>query len=117
MAELVFDTRDNYQKIYLDDSVTLSVANPNTSTSTTISHNLGYHPNVRVWFTTASGYISTAVSDAAASALNFLNSEYTNRACHYKTTTTGLVLTLYRGVTVGTTRTATIYYRIYLDGQ
>jgi hypothetical protein len=115
MAELEFDTRVNYQKKYLDGSADLSVANPSASTSTTITHNLGYIPNVRVWFLNGDNNMSTAVTDAAGSNLSPITSAYTQRSCYYKVNTTSLVITFNRTVTVGTTRTTTVYYRIYLD--
>lgn len=116
MAELTFDSRLNYQKIYLEGSVNLSVANPSTRTSTTITHNLGYIPNVRVWFLNGDGKISTAVSDAAGSNLYPLTAAYTQQSCYYMANSTTLTITYARGVTTGTTRSTTVYYRIYLDG-
>lgn len=114
MAELAFDSRLNYQKVFLNDSVTLTVADPNQRASTTITHSLGYIPNVRVWYTDANGDIATANADAG----NFLypvTTIFKNRFCYYTVTTTGLTLYFDRGITSGTTQTATIYYRIYLD--
>lgn len=115
MAELNFDSRVNYQKVYLNDTVDLSVANPNSSTSTTITHGLGYIPNVRVWFTNADGRISTAISDAGGSNLYPVTTAYANRSCFYTVNSNSLIITFSRGVTAGTTRTTTVYYRIYLD--
>lgn len=117
MAELNFDSRVNYQKIYLQDTVALSVADPNSTAAATITHPLGYIPNVRVWFTNGGGNISTAVTDAAGSNLYPLTSDYTHYACHYTVTSSALTITLVRGTTSGTTINSTIYYRIYFDGN
>lgn len=117
MAELAFDSRVNYQKIFINDSVNLTVANPNSATTIAISHGLGYIPNVRVWFLNGNNEISTAVSDAVGSNIYPLTSAYTQRAVVYTVNASNLVLTFSRGVTTGTTRTTTIYYRIYLDQQ
>lgn len=115
MAELAFDSRVNYQKIYIDGSVPLTVATPSSSTSTKITHGLGYIPNVRVWFTNGDGNISTAVTDAAGSNLYPVTTAYTQQSCFYTVNSNTLVLTYSRGVTSGTTRSTTVYYRIYLD--
>ena len=116
MAELTYDSRVNYQKIYLNGSVSLSVANPNSTATTTIVHSLGYYPNVSVWFTDANGNIAPAVSDAG-SYLYPVTSAFGTRACYYTVGTSSITITLDRGITTGTTVTATIYYRIYLDGS
>lgn len=116
MAELIFDSRVNYQKVYIDSSVQLSVANPEFKTSTTIAHNLGYIPSVRIWFTNASGKISTPITDAAYTNLYPVTTDYNNKSAYFTVDSTNLVITFDRGVTVGTTQTTTVYYRIYLDG-
>jgi hypothetical protein len=112
MAELAFDTTVNYQKIYMEGSAALSIANPNARTTTSITHNLGYIPNVRVWFTNASGKICPAVGEIGE---QLLGGDFVSHMCRYRVNTTTLTLVLDRVITVGPTINSTLYYRIYLD--
>lgn len=116
MAELTFDSRVNYQKIYLNGTVSLTVSDPSSSNSTIIVHGLGYYPNVKLWYTDANGNIATAVTDAG-SYLYPVTSAFANRGCYYTVNTNSLTITLDRGITSGTAVTSTIYYRIYIDAS
>jgi hypothetical protein len=54
-AEVIFDTRLNYQKIKLDTSRAISVANTNEITEE-FEHGLGYIPKTRTFIEIASTY-------------------------------------------------------------
>ena len=115
MAELAFDSTVNYQKIYLEDSVPLTIANPAQITTAPILHNLGYQPNVRVWYTNASGKICPAAGAIVDSLISGTTSDFALYQVHYTVSTTSLKLIFDRGITVGPTVNTTVYYRIYLD--
>lgn len=111
MAELNFDSRLDYQKIYLSDSFSVSIANPNFQKVASITHPLKYVPQCKVWFTNAVGEVCPASSDVFGS----LFSNFSGYTCYYTISSTALKVTFDRGVTSGPTINSTIYYRIYLN--
>lgn len=115
MAELTFDTRANYPKIFKQDTVSVSVGNPNTSTSFSIPHGLGYRPRVRAWFTLSDGSITMACSDAPGSNLYPVTGLYAQRALFFRADTAQVTFVFSRGVTTGTTVVSSVTYRIYYD--
>lgn len=57
-TKTIFSTRYNFQKIYDDDEVTLSIANIVSLTNyTLVTHDLGYVPTVRVFYEPVSGQL------------------------------------------------------------
>ena len=84
MADLNFDSTVNYQKIYIQGTVPMSVADPNIESTTTITHNLGYVPNVKVWFTNAAGQICPVLSDSFATYLFPLTSNFDFYSAYYQ---------------------------------
>ena len=115
MAELGFSTDVNYQKIYVEGSVNLSIANPLSRTSTTIFHNLGNTPNVRVWWLDGSNRMVPAFGGIVGGTLLTSVSAFTDLSCYYEIYPNSLKVYFDRGVTVGATKSTTIYYRVYLD--
>lgn len=57
-TKIVLSTRRNLQKIYLNDSITLSIALSFSPVEyTLVTHNLGYVPTVRVFYVPVSGQL------------------------------------------------------------
>ena len=116
MAILTFDSRFNYQKIVTDGSFSTSVADPDSKSTTTINHNLGYKPNARVWFTVDDGTISPALPySSGVIGFSTWASTFCDYGCWFRIYNNPLEIVFDRGVTVGPTITSTIYYRIYAD--
>lgn len=99
---LAFDSRLNYQKIAQQGE--LSLTGP--SGSTTIAHNLGYMPNVWVYFESNPGQVWPVTLGGAGNPWLYLYS--TQREIEYSISSTTLNLEL-----VGGTGSCKVWYRIY----
>lgn len=114
VEDFSFKSDVNYQKIFLNDNVTVS-----TSTfpvTTTITHSLGYKPNVKVWLLNSSGALVPAIGVRSIIAtLEFptdgIVTLLSDRYCNYQITDTTLVIKVYST----STQSVKVYYRIYLD--
>lgn len=57
-SKIIFSTRYNFQKIYLNDSATLTLASSITPQEyTLVVHGLGYVPTVRIFYVPVSGQL------------------------------------------------------------
>lgn len=98
----------NYQKVFDNDSQTISVAPPSgpdfLPQVITIPHNLGYIPTVRAWFSPTTGQIWPLTGK------QFNGMGDTG---NYYLTTTDLIIEFSNNT--GVTKDYTFYYRIYYD--
>lgn len=72
---ILFDTRENYQKVYLRDSLTFTA-----SSTQTISHDLGRRPNFRVFFESYPGEVWPLHSGGASNIYFFSDDQTECRA-------------------------------------
>lgn len=98
-----FDSRDNYQKIYLQNVLTF-----NSASTQSVGHNLGHKANFRVFYEAITGEVWPAFAGGASNP--FLYSS-TMTECRARMTTSALGVQL---ETVASTKRA--WYKIYLDG-
>lgn len=105
-ADFYFDSRKNYQKIYKQDSKTL------TSTSGTLSyiHGLGYAPNAKVFFESVSGQVWPSIAGGTAN--YFLYDTNAQYECAATMTSSLLNMDLQGGPSSVSCR---VWYRVYLD--
>lgn len=97
----------NYWKIAMKGSGTLSLpASFGATDSDTITHNLGYYPNVRVWF---------EPNNDGDIWVPHKRSVWSNALLYFEVTTTGLTITAENGSV--SAETVPYYYRIYYDGE
>lgn len=114
MADVInFDSSNTYQKESIAATQTVTVTPGNSYEEVTINHNLGYRPNVEVWFQTVSGYWTPA-SNSLDQNLYPVTSEFAQRTLFYAVYDNTLVIRFERGATLGTTSTD-VHYRIYID--
>lgn len=116
-ASKQFDSRFNYQKIFVKSSQVDSIADSGSTgglpVEVTITHNLDYIPSVRVWYDPGNGRrfpIGEGQYDDYDSGV-----DETNRVTvdHSYLTTTQLVIGYLNAS--GSTQNVTTYYRIYYD--
>ena len=107
MTTAWFTSKANYQKIHSKGSGTLSLSSTFGSTaSATVTHNLGYKPNVRVFF---------EPDNDGDIWVPHQNSIYSDATLTYRITNTTVTITATQNGFTG--RTVPYYYRIYLDGE
>ena len=111
--EALFNTDYNYQKIALSGSGSVVVANntPNYA-ATTIAHNLGYIPSVRVWYTPDNSKRFPISQEQYVDDSSF-TSEVNLVVARAYLTTNNLVLEFSNAS--GSNKTVTYYYRVYYD--
>jgi hypothetical protein len=104
----IFDSRDNYQKIFKQGVFTASsLAADNLAT---IDHNLGYSPNYKLYIEAFSGQVWP---ESAAGVSNFWNYDPNHQSeVTAITTTSQLKMDCFLPASGHTTR---VWYRIYLD--
>jgi len=98
-----FDSFDNHQKIHLADTFT-SVTN--TTQATDITHNLGYFPNIRLFYEPISGDVWPATTNSTWSAID--------KYCTAAQYTDKITITTSAGAG---THNIPVHYRIYQDGS
>lgn len=104
-----FDSRENYQKIYLQNVVTVTNSSGSLSTIlSTVLHGLSYLPNHRVYFEAFSGEVWPAVAGGASNLFLFADNE---AECQPYVDTNLLNLL----VTLPAHQSARVWYRVYLD--
>lgn len=115
-GKVQFSTGFNYQKIFVQDTTTLTLANPSVEVTHTVAHSLGYYPVVKVWFTNANGYICEAVNDnAAGNGIPGFSTSGSEFILYYYVFTNQVIVHFNRVVSSGTTISTTVYTRIYYD--
>lgn len=105
-----FDTRQNYQKLFLASSVTVNSPGSNTTASTTIAHGLGYTPNFRMYFNSLPNQMWPSITGGGQDTWLYINTQY---ECYGVVDANNLTLTYTAGLTPASTMT--IYYKIYYD--
>jgi len=113
-GKVYFDSSQNYQTIVQEGSQDVTIVPTTGQTLTTINHNLGYYPHVRVWFLNGSQNMCEPLNETTDDAFSFNFPEFDGFRCYFYVSTTQLKVYIERGVTTGTTN-STIYYRIYSD--
>jgi hypothetical protein len=103
---LAFDSRLNYQKIYLAGEVTLTAP----TGSTTIAHNLGRKPNTWVYFESNRGQVWPVILGGTGDV--WLYNYSTQREIEYSINNSTISLAL-----VGGTGSCRVWYRIYVEGS
>lgn len=103
-----FDSRNNYQKIYLQDVIRFSGGTFGATETATVNHNLGYTPNYKVWFEGLSGKVMPINFGGATNAFNFDDAQ---NECDSKMDSTKLSLQTsdFSGASFKA------WYKIYLD--
>lgn len=107
---LYYSSKHNYQKYLAANSSSFT----STSGTTPITHNLGYVPKVRAWFSpTSTSNNADGISILAGSIVTMDNYQY---ATNVTVNTTSAVFTdISTTVSPRTTINGTVYYRIYID--
>lgn len=101
-----FDSRNNYQKIYHQDTQTVT----GTSGSASYIHALGYAPNFKVFFESVSGQVWPAIAGGTSDF--FLYDATAQYECEATTTTSTLTMALQGGASSVSSR---VWYRVYLN--
>jgi len=100
-----FDSRQNYQKIYLQDVVSLA-----NNTVSTIGHDLGYKPNAKVYMECFAGQVWPCHTGGTNDIFLFADSENTG---YFSMTSSNLLLSCdTNALSFGASR---FWYRVYLD--
>jgi hypothetical protein len=102
-----FDSRKNYQKLFM--SGTQSATSLGSDNIFTITHNLGYTPNFKIFFESVSGQVWPQISGGTN---DFWLYDYTMSECYGVVDSTNLKIDCFPAFTGHTTN---IWYRIYLD--
>lgn len=110
-SKVVFSTRYNIQKRYLDGTETISVTGSTTAEYSLITHSLGYIPTVRVFYKPVAGQLwplsphqYSSAGGGSGTSLNVTGSVIV--------TTSEVKLVLTNG---GSTTNVDFTYRIYVD--
>jgi len=118
LTKLLFLSSDNLMKIAVNDSTTLSIADTfngvsyDTATYLLYTHNLGYIPRAKVFYTPVSGQLWPMTAEQYAKT-NGGTGTQVNVFGSYHLTTTGLYVDV-KNIT-GSTQSIQFYYRIYYD--
>lgn len=107
-----FDSRLNYQKIFMSGDIDIT-ANTYPATAS-VTHGLGFKPNVRVWMETGGGRLTTMYPNNVSAIPATKIEDADVSGCGFSVDTNNLNIVLYYA-TPGITRT--FYYRIYTDGS
>lgn len=105
-SNVYFDSRINYQKVHLQGSATLNGQNGTTS----ISHSLGYEPNVRVYHEALPGQVWPANYGGTKNPWLGINVNMTE--CELQVTTSAANIFFYGSVSSPPAR---LWYIIYYD--
>lgn len=108
-TKALFDSRNNYQKIYLEDDTTYSAGTFGSQQTVSITHNLGYKPNAKAWFESISGEVWPLHAGGVSNVFN------------YSITQDEAVLKIYTDridivVTRFSNAARRIWYKVYYDG-
>lgn len=106
---VIFDSRLNYQKIIDEDVVTLAGGTFNTVSTETITHNLGYKPNAKVYFEAFTGEVWPLNAGGSQNPFNY---DFSQDEMDMAITDTQMRLRLFGNSDID--RRA--WYRIYADG-
>lgn len=102
---IYFDTRTNYQQIFLQDVIT----GDGTVAPLMVAHNLGYPPNAKVFFESLPGQVWPQIAGGGADP--WLYDFLTQYECYVTISNTQLFL--YLSGPFGVTRSVRMWYRIY----
>lgn len=100
-----FDSRQNYQKIYLQNVVSLA-----NGASTSITHALGYQPNAKVYMECFSGQVWPCHTGGTNDAFLFADSENTGYF-----SMTNSALSIQCDTNASSFGVSRFWYRVYLD--
>lgn len=114
-SNVIFSTRYNFLKIYLNDTVDVAIASITPPFDSPISyllttHSLGYVPRAKVWYEPVSGQV-WPMSDKQYSSAGGGSGTSLGTIGDYYLTSSGL----YVRITNSSASTVTFYYRIYAD--
>lgn len=105
-----FDTRSNYQKVFIQDSTTVTAVAA-SDVVTSIDHDLGYTPNAKVFFESISGEVWPQI--AGGSGDFWLYDASSQTECYAIITNTQLnIACTFPFLSAHDTK---VWYRIYLD--
>lgn len=113
ISKLIFTSQRNYQKVYINDSGTFSVATTAGGVSIQLAtHNLGYVPTVRVYYEPIANQIWPISRDQYD---NFKGGPGTTlfMVGSARVTTTGLFVDIIN--LSGSPQNVKFYWRVYLD--
>lgn len=105
-----FDSRNNTQKVYLQDVVSFSAGTAGAQQTIPIAHNLGYTPNVKVFFEAFSGEVWPVNAGGASNVFLF---DDTQDECQLSIDSTKIDITL----TKFSNQVKRAWYRIYYDAN
>lgn len=101
-----FNSLDNYQKVFLSNTFTVS----GTGGTTNITHNLGYAPNVKIFFESVSGQVWPQIAGGVGDI--WLYAPATQYECYDLIDTTKVAITTTGGASSVSAR---VWCRIYYD--
>lgn len=106
-----FDSRQNYQKIYIQVPVTVNNPGVGNTGSFPVFHNFGYIPNYKLFFTSLPGQVWPSIAGGAED--EWLYDSAHQYECWGIMDTSKLTV-FYQGG-ISSAATLTIWYRIYFD--
>lgn len=112
-TKMLYSTRFNTLKIIAQDTTSVTIAGSATSTIPLHTHGLGYVPRARVWYQPVSGQI-WPLSPNQFLKLGGGTGTVLNVIGHSILTASTLSVRLTNQT--GTSKTVTVYWRIYIDG-
>lgn len=105
-----FDSRQNYQKVFIQGVNTVSTVNSDNLIP--INHNLGYTPNAKIYFESVTGQVWPQIDGGAGDF--WLYAPSTQAECYGIINKTQLNIDCFIPASGTTTR---VWWRIYLDGS
>lgn len=103
-----FDSRLNYQKIFMQGELSFSAGTLGSTQTRTVTHNLGYTPNAKVFFESFSGEVWPMHIGGAGNGLLY---DYAQDECSAEIYDTYMDVTMYRF----SNAVRRAWYRIYYD--
>ncbi len=110
-SKVAFDSRQNYQKIAYSSMITVNNPGAGNTGLYTVTHNLGYSPNYKLFFESLPGQVWPAIAGGAGDIWDY------NSGAQYETygVSNSSTLDIYYDAGSAPAATTNIWYRIYYD--